>query len=131
MGIIVGLTAAASVVGLYIYRKMSPSLDSLLEKATQSRDVGKVLENISKRSQSQRPNVYNRAIRALWDRYERELAVAIVRELARNHKEARITQYWLKQVQQVEPRLAREQLGEEFYETFFLPELAAQCGSAG
>lgn len=131
MGVIISLVVAVSLIGYITYRKLTPSLDTMLEKAIQSQDITQVLAWIAKKSESQRPTLYNHAVRALWDRYERKLAVQVTRDLASKHKEARITQYWLKQIQQVEPRLAKEQLGVEFYEAFFMPELAARCGSAG
>jgi len=119
------------VLALVIWRLVVPSLDSAVDLAAREKDLAPLLKAIEMKAEAARPTAYNHAIRRLWDGFQRRLAVDLIRELAMNHGTSRITQYWLKHVRQVEPGLAREQLGREFYDTYYLPELAAQCGPVG
>ena len=49
----------------------------------------------------------------------------------RHHEDVPIAQYWLQQLQTVEPDLARETLDSAFLEEHYQPEVAAACGKAG
>jgi len=129
--IALGIGVGVLVVGFVVYRQLVPSLDSLADRAVRDEDLGPLLQIIQRRPEGGQPTAYNRAIRRLWDGFHRPLAVELMRELAKNYGTTRITQYWLKQVQEVEPGLAKEKLGREFLETYYLPELAAQCGPVG
>jgi len=131
MTAIVWIGLALLVVAVVVFRLLVPSLDSIVDRAAKHGDLSGLVEVIQRRPEAVQPTVYNHAIRRLWDGYQRELAVALIRELARNFGPTRIAQYWLQQVQQVEPKLAIEKLGKEFLDTHYLPELAAQCGPVG
>ena len=129
--IAIGVGFALLVVGFLVYRQVVPSLDSLTDRAARENDLAPLIQVIQRRPEGAQPTAYNHAIRRLWDGFQRPLAVELMRELAKNYGTTRITQYWLKQVQQVEPKLAMDKLGKEFLETYYLPELAAQCGPVG
>ena len=121
----------ALILGYVAFRVLAPSVDGLADKAAREGDLEPLLDAIRKKPESSQPTEYNHAIRRLWDGYHRELAIELLRDLAKNYGTARITQYWLKQVQQVEPQLTLDKLGKEFLETYYLPDLAAQCGPVG
>lgn len=131
MEIALGIGLGLVFVGFIVYRQMVPSLDSLADRAAREKDLAPLLLVIQRRPEGGQPTAYNHAIRRLWDSFQRPLAVELMRELAKNYGTTRITQYWLKQVQEVEPKLAMDKLGKQFLETYYLPELAAQCGPVG
>ncbi len=119
------------LLALVIWRMLIPSLDSVVDRAAKDKDLAPLVQAIENKSEAARPTAYNQAIRRLWDGFQRGLAVELVRELTKNHGTSHIAQYWLKHVKQVEPGLARDQLGKQFYDTYYQPELAAQCGPVG
>ncbi len=131
MGTSVWIIVGVVVIGIIIWRLMIPSLSGVIAKAKSSGDIAPIVEVIDKLKVSARPTAYNHAIRRIWDDYERDLAVVLIKDLAKKHSDSLIAQYWLKQVMQVEPELAREHLSKEFLEQYYQPEVAAQCGSAG
>ncbi len=125
------MIVVAIVVGFVVWKLMIPSLAAPVREAREQGEPGPIVAAVEKLRPSARPTAYNHAIRQLWDSYERPLAIELVKELAEKHSKALIAQYWLKQVQQVEPELARKQISREFLNTYYKPEVAAQCGPVG
>ncbi|MFH1808329.1 MAG: hypothetical protein ABIJ09_06285 [Pseudomonadota bacterium] len=113
------------------WRVLGSGLERPIARALAHGDVAPLLEAIARRSLDAQPDAYNHAIRRLWDAYQRPLAVPLIRVLAEQHPNQRIAQYWLGQLQQVEPLLARESLGDAFFESYFQPHVAATCGKVG
>lgn len=126
--VLVGLAVAAFII---ISRLMIPNLSKFIEQAKDREDIEPIVEAIAKLKPSARPTAYNHAIRRLWDDYHRPLAIDLAKELAKNHSSAKIAQYWLKHVMQVEPKMAREKLPSEFLKQYYHPDVAAQCGPVG
>jgi len=116
---------------LVFWRLLMPSIEREVDRASRSKDLAPVLQHIARLRTGAQPVAYDLAIKRLWDSYQRELAIPLVRELARNHGTAHIAQYWLDRVIKVEPALAKDHLGQEFIETYYQPGLAAQCGRVG
>ena len=129
--VIAALGLAALVGVALIFFRRGGALGQLLREAARSGDVAPLLAAIDRHPAGRQPNVFNQAIRQLWDNYERETAAMIVRALAERHAETRIAQYWLDQVQRVEPELAARVLDHGFLERHFRPEIAARCGQFG
>jgi hypothetical protein len=125
--IIVGVVFVAIIA----WRLMIPSLTGVIREALDKHDVTPVIEAVEALKVSMRPTAYNHAIRRIWDAYERELAVDLIKHLARNHNDSLIAQYWLKQLMQVEPALAKRHLSSEFVKRYYQPEVAASCGPVG
>lgn len=119
------------VVAAAAWKLMIPSMNGVIAEAKDKGEVRPVVEQVERLRAAARPTAYNHAIRQLWDGYERELAVELVKELARRHSEAMISQYWIKQVMQVEPKLAGDRFSREFLEAYYQPEVASQCGPVG
>lgn len=129
---IVWIAIAAGVIVLFLLSKVfMPSLDKVVGLSAKQNDNRPILEAISKMSAGAQPSAYNRAIRRLWDGYQRPLATELVVELAENHGESNIAQYWIKQVMTVEPQMAREKFSKEFIKDHYQPEVAAKCGQVG
>jgi hypothetical protein len=131
MGIAIWIGLGLLLVAFAAFRLLVPPLGSLADRAVRTKDLGPLIAAIQRKNETVQPTAYNHAIRRLWDAYHREQAIELIRELARNYGTVRIAQYWLQQVQQVEPKLAQEKLGKDFLATYYVPELAAQCGPAG
>lgn len=131
MPLIVWIVLGVALIGFLVYRAMVPSLDRVVDRAVGAQDVTPIVETIVKKSERARPNAFNHAIRRLWDNYHRDLAVKLVKELAFDHGTSAITQYWLKQVMTVEPKMARKSFSKDFLHTYYMPEVAAKCGHVG
>jgi hypothetical protein len=119
------------VVAVLIYLSIKPSFDKIVDQAAKKGDITPILDAIARKSDDARPTAFNHAIRRLWDRYERPLAVRLVKELAERHGSSTIAQYWLRQVITVEPRMAKESFSQEFLTAHYQPEVAAKCGNVG
>ncbi len=124
------LIAGAFVVFL-LYRAVKTPLNKVVDAAAEKQETGLILEAIGQLRESARPAGYHRAIRRLWDRYNRPLAAELVKELAKSHAEIPIAQYWLKQVITVEPALAKSKFTKKFLRTYYQPEIAAKCYHVG
>lgn len=125
------IAIAGFVLILLLGRFFAPSLEKQISIALESGDLQPLLDAIQKRREGSRPDAFNRAIRRIWDEYQRERAVPLIRALAEGHKESLIAQYWLDQLRNVEPELAREALGDEFLKQHYKPEVAKACGPVG
>lgn len=129
---IVWIAIAAAAIVLFLLSKVfMPSLDKVVDQSAKQKDTGPILETIAKMNAGTRPSAYNRAIRRLWDGYQRPLAAELVVELAKNHGDVNIAQYWIKQVLTVEPQTAKDKFSKEFLQNHYQPEVAAQCGQVG
>ncbi|HUU02088.1 MAG TPA: hypothetical protein VM425_11640 [Myxococcota bacterium] len=116
---------------LVLWRTFMPSLDKAVAQAVRENDLGPVREAIAKRSESAQPAGYNHAVRRLWESYQRPMAIELIKDMAGNFGTAPITQYWIDVVLKVEPQMAREKFSKGFLNTYYQPEVAAKCGSAG
>ncbi|RME28790.1 MAG: hypothetical protein D6806_02335 [Deltaproteobacteria bacterium] len=124
--------AVAGIVLIVVMLKVtSPGLGKAVDRAVQQDDITPIVEAVEKKPEAERPSAYNHAIRMLWNTYHRGLAAKLIRHLAQKHVEVPIAQYWLKQIMQVEPRLAKQELGDDFLHRHYMPEVAASCGPVG
>jgi hypothetical protein len=131
MGLGIGIAVGVIVLAVLFWRLFLPGLGPLVDQAAKSGDLGPLLAALQKMREGAQPAAYNHAIRRLWDGYQRELAARLARELARNFGTVPISQYWLRQILQVEPGIAKVQFDQEFLNTYYVPEVAARCGPAG
>jgi catalase len=109
----------------------APSIEKEVQRAAKSGDLTALINLILNLRASAQADAFNTAIRRLWDSYEREKAAALVKELAERFPDERIAQYWLDQVQKVEPDIAKRMLEADFVAQYYRPEVAARCGSFG
>ena len=101
------------------------------EEAARQGDLNIILGAINRRGIYSRPAAYHHAIRYLWNNYQRPLASKLARHMASNHVESAIAQYWIKEMLAIEPKIARKVFDKKFLQTYYHPEVAAQCGPAG
>lgn len=73
---------------------------------------------------------WNTAISTLWQAYAREAAAMVV-VAGVKHCDAKILHYWVQQVMEIEPEIAREQFDMAFLQEHFDPSKASQCGRCG
>lgn len=125
--IAVGAVAVLAV----IWRVLAPSLDRAVNRAIKDQDSGPLIDAILRMGEGSQPDAFNHSIRRLWDDYQRELAIPVIRSLVENHSDEKIAQYWLDQVRGVEPELAKEAFDQEFIDAHYRPQVAATCGNAG
>lgn len=111
-------------------RLIAPPVSRAMDKVLAGGDVEPLVKEISALRASAQPDAFNSAIRRLWDDYQRERTIPLIRALAEAHAGTRIAQYWLERLRTVEPELAAT-LGEEFFAAHYQPEVAASCGSSG
>jgi len=128
---LVWLIIGGAAVAVVLWKFTGISLDGRIAKALKGGDVEDLLTVLQGLSQEKQPTAYNRAIRRIWDAYERPLAIPLIRALVENHQEESIAQYWLQQLHTVEPDLAQETMDQEFLETYYKAHVAATCGDAG
>lgn len=126
--VIVGVLVVVAIIAI---KASTPKVAKAVAEAMEEGDIAPIVAAIEELRPSSRTAAYNHAIRQLWDGYERGLAITLVMELAERHKDSLIAQYWIKNVMQVEPKLASERFSKEFLKSNYRPELAAQCGPVG
>ncbi len=128
-------TGALALVALGLLAKLlSRSVTSpakACKQAVADDDLAPLLAWVDRHPTGTQTTAFNRAIRQLWDDYEREIATRLIRELASRHAETRIAQYWLDQAQRVEPEIAERALDRDFIRRYYKPEVAAKCGQHG
>ncbi len=125
------IIVAAGAVGTLAWFRLRPSLQREIARAVSTEDLSKLVAFLGTKSGEAQATAFNTAVRSLWDRYERELATDLIKQLAGVIATASIGQYWMKQVQEVEPEIAQSRLGADFLEQFYNPEVAARCGKFG
>jgi hypothetical protein len=103
--------------------------DAAIRRAVKEGDVGPLVEHLGGLPVATQPNAFSDAIQQLWNRYERELALPVICALAERFPEQQISQYWLDQLQRVEPELAAGE--RDFIRRHYRPEIAATCGRFG
>jgi hypothetical protein len=131
MSNVIWIVIAAAALLVVIWRVLAPSLDRAVGRAMRENDAEPLVRTILQLGPSAQPDAFNHAIRRLWDAYERALTAPLIKALAEHHGDSAIAQYWLDQVQKVEPELAREAIGVEFFKIHYRPQIAATCGEAG
>jgi len=130
MGIALWLLPIAAVL-LVGWMWLGGGNERLLRRAIREQDVTALVEALQRGRRDGQPDAFHHVIHQLWNAYERPLAISVIRTLVEQHPDSRIAQYWMDQVRSVEPALAREQLGQSFYEMHFQPHVAATCGKVG
>lgn len=131
MSPLVWTLVAVAVGAALLWRLLGGGLDRDIARALALKDTAALVDRLDKVGAATRPDAYNRAIKRLWDGYERALALQLVRRLAELHRDCRIAQYWLSQAQSVEPGLSRQFLDPQFLEAHYQPQVAATCGHVG
>ena len=122
--------AALLVALAYVFRSTS-GLDGAIKHALAHQELGRLREALAATHSEERPTAYDQAIARFWEQFERKLACELIGDLAEEHDETKIAQYWMHQALVTEPAIARERLTPDFLERYYKPEVAATCGRFG
>ena len=107
------------------------SLSKAVKQARSTKTAKPVIDAIDNNKTVDVATAYNTAIKSLWDGYDREIAMDLIKALLERNDKAAISQQWLQSALSVEPELARKQLGEAFIKAHFHEEIAQQCVGCG
>lgn len=130
MNLTLWLLLGGLVLAALIWKASGLTLDRAIAEAISRQEVDALLALIRRLPPGRQPSAFNHAIRQIWDAYHRPLALPLIAALAQDHEDERIAQYWLRQVQEVEPELVK-QLDPGFVESRYQPHVAAGCGDGG
>lgn len=123
------IAVALGVVMLWMwFSKRGASSLSLARQAEKSQDLSPVLQAAAALPLAARSAFFHDAIGYLWKNWQRPLAARLAREYASQCPDETLCQYWLKQVLEVEPTVARDTFDEGFLAGFYRPEVAKKCG---
>ena len=119
------------VIAILFVNFRGNAVSRAIREARKTKDVKPLIAAIDADPQADVPTVYNSVIKSFWDSYEREVATELIHALLERNDKASISQFWLKTVREVEPEIARKQLGEAFIAAHFCEGIAAGCGGCG
>ena len=106
-------------------------LKKAVDEARESEDITGLVTFIEGKSAAEQVTAWDQAIGRMWRAYDRELASQLVREAA-ERCDADIITYWVQQVVQVEPDIARKAFNREFLSRYFdLPDPPPQPPKRG
>ena len=125
---LLGVVAVGVAVAMAFRRD---PLTRAVETAISTADVKPVAEHVDGVPLASRHTAFDQAMRNLWERYERGLAARLARATAKPIATALVTQYWIKQILEVEPDVGREVFDDGFLEEVYHPDIAARCGRFG
>jgi hypothetical protein len=124
------LAVIIAVTGYFFFNRGS-SAQAAAEKAAEAGSIAPISEAAGKLPFEKRSKFYQQAILALWNNWQRPLAVHLVKEFAEKHSSEKICQYWLKQVLEVEPLESQKAFDKRFLTAHYRPEVAKSCGLTG
>ena len=71
------VVGAAALLGL-AWKLTGRSVGANIQRAIKDEEVEPLIEAILRRGEASQPDAFNHAIRALWDEYQRPLAVPVI-----------------------------------------------------
>ena len=131
MSAVMWMVVGGVVIGVVMYLFRPSALGRAVTTTLSTGKLEPILVVIEKKPQSQQATHFNIAIKRLWDNYEREMAIRLVKEMAKRLSDTTIAQYWMRHVIEVEPGLAKKAFDQRFIQTYFKPDVAAQSGKVG
>ena len=114
-----------------IFALRGNDVSNAMKVARKTRDIQPVIEAIDGAKGADLASMYNSCIKSFWDSYDRETATKLIHALLERNDSAPISQVWLQTVMDVEPDLARKQLGESFINAHYKAGVAAKCAGCG
>lgn len=121
-------------VGQRIYKARQnkpPTLQRAIQITMKSGDIDPIGEAVSALPAGQQINGINHALTRLWEGWERETAIRMIRDVAEHIPDELILQFWMRKAMEVEPELAEHYFTETFLLAYFKPDVARTCGSGG
>jgi hypothetical protein len=128
---IIGIVGVLLIAALLFPKLKGNAIQKAIVHARKEHDVKPFIAAVDEDSTADVPTIYNSAIKSLWDSYDRETATDLIKALLERNDTAPISQFWIKTLLEVEPEIARKQLGEVFIQEHYNEGIAAQCGGCG
>ena len=124
------LLVAVALVVLALAARMRGQAAARLKRAKATGEVEGYVEFVMGQPEEKRANLWDQGITQLWRGYERVTAMKLMKAAAATSG-APVVQFWIRQALEIEPELAAAELGPEFLEEHFRPDVAARCGRVG
>ena len=105
-----------AIVALILIKRRPDPLSEATQAAIESAKLDKLIEYLQSLPERARIGAYDKAIKEMWRAYERPLAIRLVKHLGVHHHESSTAQYWIRNVLEVEPELARKSFNKKFLE---------------
>lgn len=112
-------------------KKTPKTLNEAIAFAKKTGDIAPLEEVLSNTAAAQQVTAMNTAVTRLWEDWERETAIRLIREVAQAVPDELIVQFWLRKAMEVEPELAGMHFSETFLLAYYKPDVARRCGSGG
>ncbi len=122
------MALGAGVVAYFMMIRRGPNAVSLAAKAAESGTVDDLVTAAGTLPYKRRSMFFQAAIAWLWANWQRPLAAELSVHFAKQHGAEKITQFWVRQVMEVEPLTAQKTFDKKFLEQYYRPEVAKQCG---
>lgn len=111
--------------------KRPPTLQRAITTAMKTGAIDPIGDAVSAMAEGQQVNGINHAITRLWEGWERETAIRLIREVTDHIPEELIVQFWLRKSLEVEPDLAAKYFSDTFLLAYYKPDVARRCGTGG
>ncbi len=121
---------AGALFLLWLWRGRGPSLITVVKEAEAQQDIKPIMTAVEKLSGKRRSYFMQQTIEILWRKWERELAANVIEQFAKLHPEEKISQYWIRQVLEFEPKAAKKAFTSSFLDNHYQADVAAMCGVA-
>ncbi|MCA9519990.1 MAG: hypothetical protein KC609_03420 [Myxococcales bacterium] len=102
-----------------------------LANAQRNGTIEELVAALDSTNESGRVNAYNRTIQSLWEGYDRERALQLIRAFTERFPKEKIAQYWIDKALTVEPSISAQCLDDAFIVKYYEPHVAQQCGTYG
>ena len=122
------LALGAGVIVYFLVFRRGPNAISLATQAAESGSLEALLKAATTLPYKRRSMFFQAAISWLWNNWQRPLAAELSVHFAQQHGAEKITQFWVRQVMEVEPLTAQKTFDKRFLEQYYRPEVAKQCG---
>lgn len=107
----------------------APTLNKAIDIAMKTGDIDPIGDAVSAMPAGQQVSAINMGITRLWEGWERETAIRMIREVTEHIPDELIIQFWLRRSMEVEPELAEHYYTEAFLLAYYKPEVASSCGT--
>lgn len=118
-------------VGAFIVAALASFGGRRLSRAMRNGTVEELVAALEAVPERGRVNAYSRTIQSLWDGYDRERALELIRAFAERFPKEKIAQYWMDKAITVEPKISSRWLDDDFVLRYYEPHVAQKCGTYG
>ncbi|MDX9722124.1 MAG: hypothetical protein RBU37_15390 [Myxococcota bacterium] len=121
--IVIGV-AVIVLIAMFFLRP--PKHEAALKKAIATHNIDALYGLLLEVQGGARQNAFEIAMRKMWDAYERELAIDLLKKMVPHLNDAPVMHTWLRNVIEIEPELARKKFDKAWLKATFKAHLAAK-----